>query len=237
MALQYGAKEVCDVTFIDLTTNKPVLYIDTLKVSSLENKADQAVARGGKGNPKRLIWDFNREATVKISNALMSLKSLSLSAGTSITTGAQNVFKRELLTVATNKVNTTDTPVAGSVTVLNSTDGSELTGVTVSGNQVTLTGQTDGTLVEVFYTTNKATTSTFSIKSNAFPSYYKIIGDTVIRNANTGVDEAFQMVIYKAKVSPNFTMDFKADGDPSQFDMDLDVFPNASNVMVDFIKY
>ncbi len=32
------------------------------------------------------------------------------------------------------------------------------------------------------------------------PGYYRVIGDTVIRNADTGEDEAFQIVIYKTKL-------------------------------------
>ena len=48
-------KEVADVVFYDINTDgsrgAPVLYLDTLKVSTIEQTAEQAEARGGKGNP------------------------------------------------------------------------------------------------------------------------------------------------------------------------------------------
>lgn len=56
-------KEVADVTFYALdeagNPSHPVLYLDTLKVSTIEQTAEQAEARGGKGNPPLLIWDLN----------------------------------------------------------------------------------------------------------------------------------------------------------------------------------
>lgn len=59
---RYGIKEVADVTFYKLNSNGkpsyPVLYLDTLKVSTIEQTAEQAEARGGKGNPPLIIWDL-----------------------------------------------------------------------------------------------------------------------------------------------------------------------------------
>ena len=53
--------------------------------------------------------------------------------------------------------------------------------------------------------------------------------DTVIRNATTGKDEAFQVVINNAKVQSNFKFEFKSDGDPSAFDMTIDVLREGTN--------
>ena len=53
---RYGIKEVCDFTFYRIEqggkVGAPVLYLDTLKVSTSEQTADNASARGGKGNPE-----------------------------------------------------------------------------------------------------------------------------------------------------------------------------------------
>ena len=52
---RYGIKEVADVTFYEIADNgeagAPVLYLDTLKVSTIEQTAESTSARGGKGNP------------------------------------------------------------------------------------------------------------------------------------------------------------------------------------------
>ena len=48
---RYGIKEVADVTFYKIDDNGqpeyPVLYLDTLKVSTIEQTAETADARGG----------------------------------------------------------------------------------------------------------------------------------------------------------------------------------------------
>ena len=52
---KYGIQEVADVTFYEIeedgSRGAPVLYPDTLKVSTIEQTAEEAEARGGKGNP------------------------------------------------------------------------------------------------------------------------------------------------------------------------------------------
>jgi hypothetical protein len=246
MANKYGIKEVADITLIDLSTNKPIVFLDTLKVTSIENKADSSYARGGKGNPKLLGWDFNREATMKVSDALMSMKSIALLTGNDIATGAKNLFKRELLqtvvgTTGKSKVTLSKTPLAGTITVLKA-DGTEpTTAPTLSGSDVSMvdTEVAVGALVEVFYQfASAATAETITISSDKFPSYVKVVGDTVIRNATTGADEAFQMIVHKAKILPNFTLTFQADGEPTVFDMDMDIFRrDIDTEMVELIKY
>lgn len=59
---RYGIKEVCDVTFYQITDSgtigAPVLYLDTLKISTAEQTAENTSARGGKGNPELINWDL-----------------------------------------------------------------------------------------------------------------------------------------------------------------------------------
>ena len=77
---RYGIKEVADVTFYkikeDGTPGEPVLYLDTLKVSTIEQTAEQVDARGGKGNPKLITWDYGKEITVTIDFGLKSASSM-----------------------------------------------------------------------------------------------------------------------------------------------------------------
>ena len=85
---RFGIKEVADVGFYTVGTVKvdasgmvtataaPVLTLDTLKVSNIEFTAEQAEARGGKGNAPLIIWDYGREATITIEDALLSMETL-----------------------------------------------------------------------------------------------------------------------------------------------------------------
>ena len=82
---RYGIKEVADVTFYSInpdgTRGTPALYLDTLKVSTIEQTAETADARGGKGNPKLITWDYGKEITVSIEDALFSSKSMAIMFG------------------------------------------------------------------------------------------------------------------------------------------------------------
>ena len=82
---RYGIKEVADVTFYSInadgTRGAPALYLDTLKVSTIEQTAETADARGGKGNPKLITWDYGKEINVTIEDALFSSKSMAIMFG------------------------------------------------------------------------------------------------------------------------------------------------------------
>ena len=95
---RYGIKEVADVTFYkiknDGTRGDPVLYLDTLKVSTVEQTAESVDARGGKGNPKLVTWDYGKEITVSIEDALFSSKSMAIMFGDgTVSQGATQVQK------------------------------------------------------------------------------------------------------------------------------------------------
>lgn len=81
---RFGIKEVADVKFYNIDpitgakTGDAVLYLDTLKVSNIESTAETAEARGGKGNAPLIIWDYGREITVTLEDALLSMETLAL---------------------------------------------------------------------------------------------------------------------------------------------------------------
>ena len=100
-AIGFGIKEVADVAFypagsIDVNTSgeivmaadyvlpegveelTPLMILDTLKVSTIENTAEQADAKGGKGNAPLIIWDYGREITISLQDAVLSNKTLSM---------------------------------------------------------------------------------------------------------------------------------------------------------------
>ena len=63
---KFGLKEVANVYFEALTAEREngieagdiVLFLDTLKVSTIETTAESVDARGGWGNPKLITWDL-----------------------------------------------------------------------------------------------------------------------------------------------------------------------------------
>lgn len=84
---KYGIKEVADVVFYSITqigdeeVYTPVLYLDTLKVSTIEKTAEKVEAKGGKGNKKLITWNFGKEITLTLEDALFSPASMSMVMG------------------------------------------------------------------------------------------------------------------------------------------------------------
>ncbi len=81
---KYGIKEVADVVFYSINTigdeevYTPVLFLDTLKVSTIEKSAEKVAAEGGKGNKKLITWNFGKEITLNLEDALFTPASMSL---------------------------------------------------------------------------------------------------------------------------------------------------------------
>ena len=107
MALnKFGIKEVADVRFYEVgkvTVDKKTgavtvtdgatakLSLDTLKVSTIEFTAEQAEARGGKGNAPLIIWDYGREVNVTLEDALLSLDALAIMFGDGVSTDDRTI--------------------------------------------------------------------------------------------------------------------------------------------------
>lgn len=247
---RFGVKEVADITFYDIVTNEPVLFLDTLKMSNLENDAETSYATGGKGAPRLVGWDFNRTSTFTVQDALINPKALAMQNGTELEKKVESVHKREL-TVAEEDTNgdiiiKLEKEPEGKVLVYKTTDGYDQedkvdTGdLIVSGDEVqVVTGLSDKDRVLVYYTyKTEAEAEVMTIESDKFGGYYKVVGDTFWRNEATGQDEMVQIVIPRAKISSQFTLTMQPDGEPSVFDFNLDVFKDSnSSDMVRIVKY
>lgn len=81
---KYGIRDIADVTFYSIyhiggeDYYLPVLYLDTLKVSSIENKVEVVEGKGAKGNARLITWDFGRDVTLKLQDALFTPASMSM---------------------------------------------------------------------------------------------------------------------------------------------------------------
>lgn len=232
---RYGIKEVADVTFYEIADNgeagAPVLYLDTLKVSTIEQTAESTSARGGKGNPELIMWDYGKEITVTLEDALFSAKSMALMYGVDINNtsdfGAETTI---LKTVKPSQV---------------SSDGSK---ITINGQDFIVSGSVTYYDENGSSTTNKASAAYATAKitvsgqkivisSDKFPKTYYITGDTYARSEATGDDEFFQFIIPKAKMQSEVTLTMEAEGDPSTFNMSLKVLRPENGEMMKLVKY
>ena len=233
---RYGIKEVADVTFykIDKDGNPaaPVLYLDTLKVSTIEQTAENTSARGGKGNPELIMWDYGKEITVTLEDALFSAKSMAMMYGVDMDS---EDFAEENEVMKTWK----KSQVVDGKFLINGqeVEPTEVKYYDAEGKEVT--ANEGAAPADYAYVTGKiaVTGQKIVISSDKFPGTYYITGDTYARSETTGEDEFFQFIIPKAKMQSEVTLTMEAEGDPSTYNMNLKGLRPESGDMMKLVKY
>ena len=243
---RYGIKEVADMTFYELNEagmpTHPVLYLDTLKVSTVEQTAEEAEARGGKGNAPLIIWDYGKEINVTLEDALFSAKSMAIMFGNGkvkTLDKATYVMKTEQFAATATAIPVEGTSSAGWNHLYEAPNGKLY--AKVNPKFYDAEGNTPKALVigEKYFCTYdlKAAGAVIEISANSFPGTYYVVGDTYARSEASGKDEFFQFIIPKAKVTSENTITLEAEGDPSVFNMNLRVMRPADGKMMKLVKY
>ena len=250
------------VTFYELGNNgkpaNPVLFLDTLKVSTIEQTAETSEARGGKGNAALIMWDYGKEINVTLEDALFSAKSMAIMFGNGKTKAIKSSG------IISGDTNSNNKKLVMKTVVYTPSEDEEEYGQDVT-DQVgkKFWEDANGALHEIFharyYTADgtevlkasiKAKTKYFctfdiavqddaviEISANSFPGTYYVVGETFARSEASGKDEMFQFIIPKAKVLSENTITLEAEGDPSVFNMNLRVMRPADGIMMKLVKY
>jgi hypothetical protein len=225
----------------------PVLFLDTLKVSTLEQTSESTSAQGGHGNAKLITWDYGKTITLSIEDALYTPASMAAIWG-----GEQGDFKNgvkdtsmidrfEKITAKRNFIipagNQNGTPSEG-----------EVSAQAVYYDPKTMEPFQDGTPIAEGETIYKFTRSvaydgnsignTIEISAEGFPGTYKVIGETLVTDKATGKDQRFQFIIPEAKMSAESeTITLEAAGDPVVFSFKMDVLRPDNGVMMKFVQF
>ena len=299
---KYGIKEVANVYFEALEDDPKsnvykgdiVLFLDTLKVSTIETTAETTDATGGWGNPKLISWDYGKEITITLEDALISLESLRFMLGGAIhkPSATESVIVRhteEVVAGDDGKLPLPKDHITGNTLTPTATEGhpirfinygggvdgsgqpsaaaggrtqivysSESGAVNAMSANCQLTFNNDamgissanpvkGDHVRIFWeevitgAANSDAAVEVTISPDTFPGTYRVVGDTFMRSQATGKDEAFQFVIGKAKVQSEVTITLEAEGDPSTFEMTLNVLradnERGEKEMMKLIRY
>lgn len=248
---RYGIKEVADVTFYELGNDgkptRPVLYLDTLKVSTIEQSAEQAEARGGKGNPPLIIWDYGKEINVTLEDALFSAKSMAIMFGNGSVKKYESSANATAYIMRTEEFIATGTTLpkegsssAGWEAKYEGPDGKTYKKVNpkfYDATGATVSALTIGDKYFCSYDLESVNAGVIEISAASFPGTYYVTGDTYARSEASGRDEFFQFIIPKAKMNAENTITLEAEGDPSVFNMSLRVMRPADGVMMKLVKY
>lgn len=223
---RYGVKEVADCVFYEInddgTPGNPVLYLDSLKVSTIEQTAESVYAQGGKGNPRLIGWDFGKEITLSLEDALFSPKSMAIMFGNGKVSSSSSYKIKKTISFTASATGTAGAPTVwtdanGGKRTINSGVYTDAAGATTSAESL-VKGERYFVTFDV-----DANAETIVVGPNTFPGTYYITGDTFARSEITGDDEYFQFVVPKGKITSENTITMEAEGDPSVFNMTVDV--------------
>lgn len=225
----------------------PVLYLDTLKISTLEQASETTDATGGQGNAKLMTWDFNKEITLSLEDALFSpalMAAIWAGEDGDLENGVKDthviddfdkfVAERNFIVPAGNSlgvpaegVNTPQAVYFDPVTMKPYQDGTPIA-----------EGETYLKFTRSVAYNNESIGKTIEISADKFPGIYRVTGKTLIVNKTTGKKEVFQIIIPEAKMSAEDTsITLEADGDPVVIDFTMDVLRPDNGVMMKFVMF
>lgn len=265
---KYAIKEVADVMFYELDSkgapSAPVLYLDTLKTSTISQSSETVDARGGKGNVKLLTWDTNKEITLELEDAVFSAKSLAIMFGGTV---RQNGTAQEVLkTLKADKFKDLGANHMASFEIKdatyyidiqkvawfkyvvdNDTKVASIAPITQTQSGLTnIPTDADFGTFDLLDALTKASGGTgivsdgleIDVTAEFGDNTYYITGDTYARNVASGQDDFLQFIVPKGKVSAeDVSLTMEADGDPATFSMTVQCLKAENGSMIKLVKY
>lgn len=229
---KYAAVTVCDVTLYDLVSHYPVMFFDTLQVTSIEGAAETTDIQGGQGNATLASVSHSKTVDVTFDDAIMTMSSLALLTGGNLEK-ANNAHKitmtqTELVEVKAGEdtlvltesvkdqtyvwvakmVNGVLSTATRSIKKLDSTNTIKISDL-YNANV-----ETEDSIYRVFYQYEKGIEagelSELTVLADKFAGTYRFIGDTVLFNQYTGTNDVFQIEIPRLKLDSSYSMSFNA---------------------------
>ena len=230
---KYAAVTVCDVTLYDLVSKYPVMFFDTLQVTSIEGASETTDIQGGQGNSTLASVSHSKTVDVTFDDAIMTMSSLALLTGGNLERANDE-----------NKITMTQTEL---VEVKGGADTLVLSEAVKEGTYVWAAKMVNGVLSTATRTTKKAGANMKEVKiadlynaavdaedatyrvfyqyekgfeagelseltvlADKFAGTYRFIGDTVLFNQYTGTNDLFQIEIPRLKLDSSYSMSFNA---------------------------
>ena len=231
---QMANREVFNNTFRLYKTGELFDYIDYANTGNVTYKTTTVYARGGHGGGRRMAFEGQPEATMKLSTQIITPKLISMLSGTEVIKGA-NVFKHRVIASHTAETTTTITFPDGEIP-LDSTlfvypVGSDLNSEnkiagTLNENVFNFTEPaTEDGDYDCFYETTIAEAQSVTFKGNVFPSDFIWDGETLWKDDDGSIrTEVFHA--YRVHPQQNFTMNYQNTGDPGSLEITFDLLEN-----------
>lgn len=242
---KFGIVTVVNATFYEVDGINPLISFDTLKMSNITSEGQQKEIRGGQGAELLLQYDFGRTANIEITDALVSMGSLEYLFGGQLTANgtAFKALRRQegtivdanqipavsgtltansfvAIVISANGVKTkypaTGVAPAASINALNALINAG--GGAAVGDKYILWYEKSYTGADEEADGDPSAIKQMILKASDFPPTVRMVGETIVLDADRGRKIAFQIEVPKFKINANFTLSFDAEGDPSVFD-------------------
>ena len=233
---KFSFRDVSDVTLyeIDKVTGdptKPVLFLDTLKVSTIETTCEQVEAIGGQGQTALLTWDYGKDITVNITDALFSMKTLGTLNGASVLESNGHLVRQGLQFIGPNIPRVFTGPNGKNFFIPADRIIYNQFHQVVSDDQVQPFEQ-----YIMCFTLASRQLQGIPIKATDFPSVYYMTGETLARDLKTNTDEFCQFIIPKVKIYSDFNLELSG-RDPSVFSFRAKALSTSAKKMMSLVRY
>ena len=230
---KYAAVTVCDVTLYDLVSKYPVMFFDTLQVTSIEGAAETTDIQGGQGNATLASVSHSKTVDVTFDDAIMTMSSLALLTGGNLER-ADNEHKitmtqtelvelgagADVITLSEKVKEGTYVWAAKMVNGVLSTATRTIAKAGKDVKEVKIADlynaevDSEASVYRVFYEYEKGVEagelSELTVLADKFAGTYRFIGDTVLFNQYTGSNDIFQIEIPRLKLDSSYSMSFNA---------------------------
>ena len=236
---KYAAVTVCDVTLYDLVTKYPVMYFDTLQVTSIDGTTEVTEIQGGKGNPILASVSHSKNIDVQFDDAIMTMSSLAILTGGELSNASDNakitMTQTEIIDIAADNngtISLSEAVKANSYVYI----GKIINGIvsTVTRTEEKVAGGTNVVNIDDFYNFAKEEEditgkyrvfyeyelgvadaegrdlSELTVLADKFAGTYRFIGDTMLFNQFTGLNDLFQIEIPRLKLDGSFSFSLNA---------------------------
>lgn len=246
IANRWAVRNVAKCTFYSIPSagekEKILAYLENLKSSDINVTSETVYARGGDGNPKLIGFSSNKEVRIELSSAIFDNRVLALLTGNSMSAGAEDVYRREVLSVADDegsKIITLSAIPQGDLLgvyemtadgiegeeYIETTNAPDSNEYSIASNVLTFADTiTEGKKFIIYYVAKTAdTTQTIIVSSDKFPAAFKLVMEVLVTDFHTKKLYPAQIVIPSAKMEDSWTLSFRPDGDPEPLNFPIEV--------------
>lgn len=231
---KFGAVTVMDALLRDPQTKEPIIYLDTLKVSSINMEGETKEIRGGINAPTLIEYDYGRMVNFEMQDALASISSLSIMwGGKQADAGKSELHVNKLVTGTAGALADFDyalvegdqklvwayNEVTGAEVYLKAVVSESVSVVTAYSDELMATPLDKGISLLLFIDGPAPEDGSQVIIDNvSFPPVVELIGKTFFIEQNSGKQMSYQINIPMLKIGIGGGLTMEAEGDAAVFD-------------------